>query len=97
MILNILKKYYNKLSQKKIVITMINALNINQKQKDLYLESLDFLDENGFTKLYESLKDFVWQIEQKNIEDLTKGNFVKIEWMRKKEAIEKQQEINNFW
>jgi len=45
MILNIFKKYSETNKKKKIVITIIENLHINEKQKTLYLDSLDFLDE----------------------------------------------------
>lgn len=97
MILNIFKKYSEKNKRKKIIITIINNLNINEKQKNLYLDSLDFLDEIWLDKLYKSLVSFILDVEKKQIEDISKDNFIKIAWMRKKEVIEKQKEINSFW
>jgi hypothetical protein len=45
MILKILKKYSETNKKRKIVMTIIKNLNINEKQKDLYLSTLDNLDE----------------------------------------------------
>ena len=45
MILNIFRKYTEINKRKKIIITIIENLNINEKQKQLYLDSLDYLDE----------------------------------------------------
>jgi len=59
MILNIFKKYSEKSKKKKIISTIIENLNINEKQKKLYLDSLDFLDELGLEKLYKSLEVFM--------------------------------------
>lgn len=97
MILNIFKKYSEKSKKKKIIITIIENLNINEKQKKLYLESIDFLDEIGLDKLYKSLEVFMGEIEKKQIQDISRENFTKIAGMRKKEAIEKQKDINSFW
>ncbi len=97
MILNIFKKYSEVSKKKKIVKTIIENLNINDKQKSLYLEALENIDEIWLEKLYFSLQDFVWNVEQKEIEDIRKNNFTKISGLRKKEVIEKQKEINSFW
>lgn len=97
MILNIFKKYSETSKKKKIVITIIENLHINEKQKTLYLDSLDFLDDVGLDKLYKSLQSFLWEIENKQMEDISKESFTKIAGMRKKEVLEKQKEINSFW
>lgn len=97
MILNIFKKYSEINKKKKIVITIIENLHINEKQKTLYLDSLDFLDDSGLDKLYKSLQSFLWEIENKQMEDISKESFTKIAGMRKKEVLEKQKEINSFW
>ena len=96
MILNIFKKYSEKSKKKKIIITIIENLNINEKQKKLYLDSLDFLDEGGLEKLYKSLEVFMSEIEKQQISDISKENFTKIAGMRKKEVVEKQKELNSF-
>lgn len=97
MILNIFKKYREKSKQKKIIITIIENLNIKSNQKKLYLDSIDFLNEDWLNKLYNSLQSYMWNIELKNIDDIKKQSFTTIAWMRKKEVLEKQKEINNFW
>ena len=78
-----------------LIITIIKSLNITDGQKQLYLDSIDFLDDAWIEKLYKSLQNYVWEIESKQIEDISKNNFTKIAWMRKKEAMEKQKEINS--
>lgn len=97
MILNIFKKYSEKNKKIELIKTIIENLNINEKQKSLYLETLDFLDDVWLEKLYKSLENFIWQIEQKEFESISKDNFWNIAWLRKKEAIEKQKELNSFW
>ena len=97
MILNIFRKYTEKSKRKRIIITIIENLNISEKQKNLYLDSLDFLDDIWLEKLYKSLEAFMWEVEKQQLEDISQNNFTKIAWMRKKEAQEKQKEINSFW
>lgn len=97
MILKILKKYSETNKKRKIVSTIIKNLNINEKQKELYLNSLDVIDEVWLEKLYVSLTAFVEEVEMKELSDIKKQNFTSIAGMRKKEAVEKQKEINSFW
>ena len=97
MILNIFRKYTEINKRKKIIITIIEDLNINEKQKQLYLDSLDYLDEVWLEKLYKGLEMFMDQVEKKEFEDISNNNFSNIAWLRKKEAIEKQKELNSFW
>jgi hypothetical protein len=78
-------------------MTIIKNLNINEKQKDLYLSTLDNLDEVWLEKLYVSLTAFVEEVEMKQLEDIKTQNFSSIAWMRKKEVLEKQKELNSFW
>ena len=70
MILKILKKYSETNKKRKIVMTIIKNLNINEKQKDLYLSTIDNLDEVWLEKLYVSLTAFVEEVEMKQLEDI---------------------------
>lgn len=97
MILNIFKKYTDRSKRIKIVKTIIENLNINERQKNLYLDSLEFLDEDWLDKLYKSLEKFMGEVEKEQSSNNKNDNLVKMEWLRKKEAIEKQKEINSFW
>ncbi len=97
MIYEIFKKYSQTSKRKKIIITIINSLHINDSQKNLYLESLDFLDLEWLDQLYNSLQEFIWEIEKTNLEDIRNENFTQISGLRKKEAVEKQKDINSFW
>ena len=97
MITNFLKRYAETNKKRKIVKSIIENLNISEKQKELYLSSLDVIDENWLEKLYQNLMIFVENLEVREIEDIKKENFSSIAWMRKKEVLEKQKEINSFW
>lgn len=97
MILSIFKKY-NKISQKKKLIkSIINNLEIKESQKSLYIDSIDYLDEDWLEKLYSNLEKFIKNIEEKKFESIKAWNFWKISGLRKKEAREKQKELNSFW
>jgi hypothetical protein len=39
---------------------------------------------------------FVEEVENRDFESIKANNFSQISWMRKKEAIEKQKEVNTF-
>lgn len=96
MISKILKKY-NKATQKKIMLkTIISALKISEEQKQLYLDSLEVIKEEALDTLYDNTIAFSNNIELKEIEDIRKQNFTNIQWMTKKEAEEKKQDINAF-
>lgn len=96
MIFDFLKKQ-NEISKKKeLIIIMIRSINVPEKQKDLYLESLDVLDEQWINNLYNDISHFVENIEMKELDEIKKDNFSKISWMRKKEAEEKKKEMNSF-
>ena len=80
-----------------MIITIIEKLNINETQKQLYLDSVDFLDDIWLEKMYNVLQEYVVSIENKEYENISKQNFSNVAWLRKKEALEKQKEINSFW
>lgn len=96
MIFDFLKK--QKEIDKKIKLTkvMILSLHIPEAQKSLYIQALDILDNEWIDRLYEKLVKFVEILELKDINDINKHNFSKITWMKKKEAIEKQKDLNSF-
>lgn len=91
-----IKKQKEKKNKVKILRTMIISLNIHETQKEMYLNALDIINENEFENLYRDISNFIDEIEIKEIKDIQKGNFVEIAWMRKKEAVEKQKDINAF-
>lgn len=96
MILGIFKKYSETNKKRKVVKTLIESLRISDKQKTLYLDSIDILDDVWLDKLYKSLMMFIDEYEWKEISNIKNQNFSQISWMRKKEAIEKQKDVNTF-
>lgn len=96
MIFDFLKKQKEINKKRKIIEVMIISLKIPDKQKELYLEAMSILSEDWLEKLYISLSNFTKHLENEELENISRQNFSQIAWMRKKEALEKQKEINSF-
>jgi len=96
MIFNFLKK--QKETKKKIDLLkiMIQSIKIPEKQKKLYIEALDILDINKLNSLYIDIVKFTQNHEITHLDNINKQNFTSIAWLKKKEAVEKQEEINAF-
>lgn len=96
MIFDFLKKQKDSKKKIELIRIMIQSVNLPENNKFLYLEALEVLDENWLNNLYNDLIKFTENFEMKELEDINKSNFSSISWLRKKEAEEKQQEINAF-
>ena len=96
MIFDFLKKQSEFKKKKNLTQIMIMSLNIPDAQKSLYLQSLDIIDKKYIDNIYNDLIKFVEKYEVKELEEISKTNFVNIAWMQKKEATAKQKEINAF-
>lgn len=96
MIFDFLKKQKDIVKKKKIIEVMIISLNIPDKQKELYLEAISILEEDWLERLYITLSNFTKELELEELDDINKNNFSQVAWMRKKEAKEKQKEMNSF-
>jgi len=96
MIFDFLKKQKEIDKKKKIIKIMIISLNIPEEQKELYKEALSILTNDWLEKLYISLSNFINELELEELNNIWKTNFSQVAWMRKKEAKEKQKELNSF-
>ena len=96
MIFEYLKKQKELNKKKNIIKVMIFSLVIPEAQKELYLGALQVLDNKWLDNLYNSLSLFTRDLELKDIKDIKEQNFSKIAWLKKKEAVEKQKELNSF-
>ncbi len=96
MIFDFLKKQKEITQKRKIIKVMIISLNIPEKQKELYLEAITILSVDWLERLYISLSNFTKQLEYEEMDNINRQNYSQIAWMRKKEAVEKQKEINSF-
>lgn len=95
-IFNFLKKQTELKKKKKLTQIMIMSLEIPEAQKNIYLQALDITEDRFIDNIYNDLIRFVEKYEIKEIEDISKANFVNIAWMQKKEALQKKKEINAF-
>ncbi len=96
MIFDFLKKQKEFEKKKKLTQIMIMSLEIPDKQKSIYLQALEIIEDKKIDKIYKQLSDFVEKYEIKTLEDISKTNFLSIAWMQKKEADAKKKEINAF-
>jgi len=93
---NIFKKYKEKEYRLILVKDLILSLNIDSRQKNLYIESLNILDDESLDRFYKKL---VWVIDiieenENNLvfsEKLETSNLIK-----KQEQIQKKEEINSY-
>ena len=96
MIFDFLKKQKKPDSMKKLTQVMIMNLNISEEQKSLYLQAIDILNEKEIAELYKNWSNYIKNLELKEIDDIRKSSFTEINWLRKKEALEKKKDINTF-
>jgi hypothetical protein len=96
MIFDFLKKQKEFEKKKKLTQVMIMSLEIPNAQKSIYLQALEIVDKKHIDIIYNDLIKFVEKYELKELEDISKSNFVNIAWMQKKEANAKIKEINAF-
>ena len=96
MIFDFLKRQKEITQKRKIIKVMIISLNIPDKQKELYLEAITILSKDWLERLYITLSNFTKELDNENLNNINEYNFSKVAWMRKKEADEKQKEINSF-
>lgn len=88
----ILERYRKKKERRLIVRELILSLQIDERQRNLYLESLDILDEDGMQILYERLHQFVESLEEKNIHNSKKV----IDSVHQKESLDREKDARSF-
>ena len=93
---NIFKKYKEKEYRLILVKDLILSLNIDSRQKNLYLESLNILDDESLDRFYKKLTWVIDIIEENEnnlsfSKELETSNFIK-----KQEQIQKKEEINSY-
>ncbi|MDD2487578.1 MAG: hypothetical protein PHS92_04360 [Candidatus Gracilibacteria bacterium] len=92
----IFKKYKEKEYRILLVTDLINGLEIDEKQKLLYIESLSVLDEESLDRFYKKLTSVINIIEEdENLEKFEKNK--EIAYIGKnQEELDKIQEANSF-
>lgn len=96
MIFDFLKKEKTLKQKKEIIKVMVLSMNIPETQKTLYIEALEIVNSDNVDNLYKELVRFTQSVEIKNLEEIKEKNFSEIKGLKKKEAKEKQQELNAF-
>ena len=92
----IFKKYKEKEHRLILVRDLINWLEIDEKQKQLYIDSLNVLDEESLDRFYKKLTSVINIIEETwNDEKFTKTKD-DINLTKNQEQIDKIQEANSF-
>ncbi|EKE26759.1 MAG: hypothetical protein ACD_4C00158G0002 [uncultured bacterium (gcode 4)] len=90
------KKYKEREYRIVLVKDLIKGLDIDDSQKQLYIESLEVLDEESLDRFYKKLTSVIDIIE----EDINKQQFIKTKEIanlsKNQEQIDKIQEINSF-
>ena len=96
MIFDFLKKQKAVWKKKKVTKILIENLKIPDIQKEILLEALNSLNWPWINKMFDQLTEFIKALELKELDDISKSNYVDITWMQKKEALEKQKDLNAF-
>lgn len=96
MLFEFFKKQSKKNNKIKLLSTVIEWLKIPQRQKEIYLWSLDVLNDSELDNLFSQITQFVKTTEIDKISEIYKSNFSSIDWLKKKEAEEQKEELNSL-
>jgi hypothetical protein len=78
MIFDFLKKQTKFEKKKKLTQIMIMSLEIPEAQKSIYMQALDIVEDKYIDNIYNDLIKFVEKYEIKELEDISKSNFINI-------------------
>jgi hypothetical protein len=93
---NIFKKYKEREYRLILVKDLILSLNIDSRQKNLYIESLNILDNESLDRFYNKLT-WVIDIIEENENNLSFSKTIENNnSIKKQEQIQKKEEINSF-
>lgn len=93
---NIFRKYKQREYRLILIKELIEWLEIDSRQKNLYLESLEVLDEEGLERFYNKLTSVIEIIEEDENKSTFKKQTQEIYKINTQEELEKKQEINSF-
>ena len=88
----ILERYRKKKEKRLIVRELILSLQIDERQRSLFLDSLDVLDEEGMNVLYARLIQFVESLEEKSIYKSKEA----VDSVKEKERLDRQKDARSF-
>jgi len=93
---NIFKEYKEREYRLILVKDLILSLNIDSRQKNLYIESLNILDNESLDRFYNKLT-WVIDIIEENENNLSFSKTIENNnSIKKQEQIQKKEEINSF-
>ena len=78
MIFDFLRKQTEFEKKKKLTQIMIMSLEIPEVQKSIYMQSLEIVEDKYIDNIYNDLTKFVEKYEIKELEDISKTNFISI-------------------
>jgi hypothetical protein len=78
MIFDFLRKQTKFEKKKKLTQIMIMSLEIPEAQKSIYMQALEIVEDKYIDNIYNDLIKFVEKYEIKELEDISKSNFVSI-------------------
>jgi hypothetical protein len=78
MIFDFLRKQTKFEKKKKLTQIMIMSLEIPEAQKSIYMQALEIVEDKHIDNIYNDLIKFVEKYEIKELEDISKSNFVSI-------------------
>ena len=90
------RKYTQSFDKKEILKGMIVGLSIDQTQKNLFLESLEFLSDEALELLYQKITRFVDILEEESLFQSRKKTETVYSEVEKLENIEKKNTQNSF-
>jgi hypothetical protein len=92
----ILRKYTKQSYRKELLEKMIWGLSIDATQKNLFLDSLDLLDEKALESLYLKITKFVEMVEDENLQKRWFSSQKKYTEIEELENLEKKKTQNSF-
>lgn len=92
----ILKKIREKNEKKQAIKEIIAILHIDEKQKQLYYESLEVIDQDWLESLYMQLTALINIIEEDELKQNYKEAHNTLSSVKREENLEKQREINSL-
>lgn len=93
---NIFKKYKEREYRLLLVKELIEWLEVDSRQKSLYIESLEILDEEGLDRFYKKLTSVIEIIEENENKNSFQKQKQEIYNINKEEILERKQELNSY-
>jgi hypothetical protein len=91
---NLLKRFSKNNEKRQIVREVIFRLSLDKNQEQIYLESLDILDDEYLDLFYKKLTALIDIIEEKEVIILGEKQMVKIQEIRTQEKKEEMKNTN---